>query len=473
MTQTRIAVSHITKRYFLYRTALERLLHAGFGVKAKPVRAFEALNDVSFSVQAGECVGLVGRNGSGKSTLLYIIANTLAPTSGEVAVNGRLAALLELGSGFNPEFTGRENIFFYAAMLGLKREEIAARFEEIVEFAGIRDFIDQPVKTYSSGMTVRLAFSVTTCIEPEILIVDEALAVGDEAFQRKCIARMADLRSRGTTILFVSHNARSVIELCDRAILLDRGEMLVDGKPDEVIVAYRRMLYMEGERYEAYRQELKAHNGDPKPLLLARETENGSNGNGAVEAQGEGQAAMEAGAAYYDEALKPESMLMHEPAGAVISEPALCLVGADGAPGARVNMLKRGEEYVIRYRVRFEEDARDVGFSTSVQSMNGVMLGGGSLVLAEETIPFVPAGSVIEARHVFSCRLLAGTYFASLGCSAVKDGARQPLHRIADALMFSVLPEKSYNGRGMVDFAFRSGYAVIAGGAEQDREAGE
>ena len=164
---------------------------------------------------------------------------------------------------------------------------------------------------------------------------------------------------------------------------------------------------------------------------------------------------------------------MHEPAGAVISEPAVCLVGADGAPAARVNMLKRGEEYVIRYRVRFEEDARDVGFSTSVQSMNGVMLGGGSLVLADETIPLVPAGSVIEARHVFSCRLLAGTYFASLGCSAVKDGARQPLHRIADALMFSVLPEKSYNGRGMVDFAFRSGHAVIAGGAEQDRKAGE
>lgn len=469
MTQTRIAVSHITKRYFLYRTALERLLHAGFGVKAKPVRAFEALNDVSFSVQAGECVGLVGRNGSGKSTLLYIIANTLAPTSGSVAVNGRLAALLELGSGFNPEFTGRENIFFYAAMLGLKREEIAARFEEIVEFAGIRDFIDQPVKTYSSGMTVRLAFSVTTCIEPEILIVDEALAVGDEAFQRKCIARMADLRSRGTTILFVSHNARSVIELCDRAILLDRGEMLVDGKPDEVIVAYRRMLYMEGERYETYRRELKAHNGDPKPLLLARETENGSNGNGAEAVSAEA----EPGAAYYDEALKPESMLMHEPAGAVISEPAVCLIGSDGTPGARVNMLKRGEEYVIRYRVRFEEEARDVGFSTSVQSMNGVMLGGGSLVLAEETIPFVPAGSVIEARHVFSCRLLAGTYFASLGCSGVGADGRRPLHRIADALMFSVLPEKSYNGRGMVDFAFRSGYAVIAGGAEQDRKAGE
>jgi lipopolysaccharide transport system ATP-binding protein len=469
MTQTRIAVSHVTKRYFLYRTALERLLHAGLGLSAKPVRAFEALNDVSFSVKAGECVGLVGRNGSGKSTLLYIIANTLAPTSGSVAVTGRLAALLELGSGFNPEFTGRENIFFYAAMLGLKREEIAARFEDIVDFSGIRDFIDQPVKTYSSGMTVRLAFSVTTCIEPEILIVDEALAVGDEAFQRKCIARMADLRSRGTTILFVSHNARSVIELCDRAILLDRGEMLVDGKPDEVIVAYRRMLYMEGARYETYRRELKAHNGDPKPLLLARETENGSNGNGAPEVQGERQA----DAAYYDESLKPESMLMHEPAGAVISEPAVCLVGADGAPGARVNMLKRGEEYVIRYRVRFEEDARDVGFSTSVQSMNGVMLGGGSLVLAGETIPFVPAGSVIEARHVFSCRLLAGTYFASLGCSAVKEGARQPLHRIADALMFSVLPEKSYNGRGMVDFAFRSGHAVIAGGAEQDREAGE
>ena len=378
MTQTRIAVSHVTKRYFLYRTALERLLHAGFGVKAKPVRAFEALNDVSFEVKAGECVGLVGRNGSGKSTLLYIIANTLAPTSGTVAVNGRLAALLELGSGFNPEFTGRENIFFYAAMLGLKREEIAARFEEIVEFAGIRDFIDQPVKTYSSGMTVRLAFSVTTCIEPEILIVDEALAVGDEAFQRKCIARMADLRSRGTTILFVSHNARSVIELCDRAILLDRGEMLVDGKPDEVIVAYRRMLYMEGARYEAYRQELKAHNGDPKPLLLARETENGSNGHGVPESQTEA----EAGDAYFDESLKPESMLMHEPAGAVISEPALCLVGKEGAPGARVNMLKRGEDYIVRYRVRFEEAARDVGFSVSMQSMNGVMLGGGSLVLA-------------------------------------------------------------------------------------------
>lgn len=201
-------------------------------------RDFYALRDVSFTVKRGESLGVIGRNGSGKSTLLQIIAGTLQPTTGSVKVRGRVAALLELGSGFNPEFTGRENVYLNGAVLGLARTEIDARFESIATFADIGDFIDQPVKTYSSGMMIRLAFAVAVSVEPEILIVDEALSVGDVFFQQKCFQRVHEMLRNGVSLLFVSHDPAAIQNLCDHAVLLDQGKAVYHGLPEECASRY-------------------------------------------------------------------------------------------------------------------------------------------------------------------------------------------------------------------------------------------
>ena len=206
-------------------------------------KEFWALKDVSFEIKKGETVGIIGRNGSGKSTLLQMICGTLTPTGGSIETNGRIAALLELGSGFNPEFTGRENVYMNAGVLGLTNQEIDARFDEIVAFADIGDFIEQPVKTYSSGMFVRLAFAIQANVEPEILIIDEALAVGDAYFVHRCMLRFDELKKMGTTILFVSHDAGSVRNLCSRAIWLDNGSIMQIGNSSEVVDAYLAKLF--------------------------------------------------------------------------------------------------------------------------------------------------------------------------------------------------------------------------------------
>ena len=198
----------------------------------------EALHDIGFELHKGEALGIIGLNGSGKSTLLQIIAGVLAPTSGTVETNGRIAALLELGSGFNPELTGRENIYINGAILGLARSRIDELLDEIIAFADIGDYIDQPVKTYSSGMGVRLAFAVQVHVEPDILIVDEALAVGDAAFQAKALARIDEILARGTTLLFVGHDLNAVRAFCHRAMLLEKGRIVDSGTPDDVVVAY-------------------------------------------------------------------------------------------------------------------------------------------------------------------------------------------------------------------------------------------
>jgi lipopolysaccharide transport system ATP-binding protein len=201
-------------------------------------RDFHALSDISFEVRKGECLGIIGLNGSGKSTLLQIIAGTLRPTTGTINVEGRVAALLELGAGFNPEFTGRENVYLNAAVLGLKHEETVEKFPTIQEFADIGDFIDQPVKTYSSGMFVRLAFAVLTQVKPDILIIDEALSVGDFLFQQKCFDCIRDFKKRGCTFLFVSHGMGTVLELCDRAVVLDGGRAIFQGSAKAAVDLY-------------------------------------------------------------------------------------------------------------------------------------------------------------------------------------------------------------------------------------------
>ena len=252
-----IKVDNLSKCYHIYDRPQDRLKQTFVPrvqrLLARPVtqyqREFWALNDVSFDVKRGESVGILGRNGSGKSTLLQLICGTLTPTSGTVEVNGRVAALLELGSGFNPEFTGRENVYLNGSLLGLSRDQIDDRFDEIASFADIGSFIDQSVKTYSSGMMVRLAFAVQVQLEPDILIVDEALAVGDALFQKRCFQRIEKLVSDGVTLLFVSHDIESIRTLTHKSLLLKEGCEVAYGVSSDVVLAYRKQLHAEEAAY--------------------------------------------------------------------------------------------------------------------------------------------------------------------------------------------------------------------------------
>jgi lipopolysaccharide transport system ATP-binding protein len=262
MTDIAIRATHLSKCYHIYSNPHDRLkqfmaprLQRMIGLKPKQYfHEFWALNNVSFEIKKGETVGIIGRNGSGKSTLLQLLCGTLTPTNGQVEINGRVAALLELGSGFNPEFTGRENVYMNAAVLGLSREEVQERFDDIAAFADIGEFIEQPVKTYSSGMFVRLAFAVNILSSPDIMIVDEALAVGDMNFQAKCMTALTRIQERGATILFVSHDVGALKSLCSRGIYLDHGQLKNMGTAAEIADQYMRVM----------REEMNSDNALPK-----------------------------------------------------------------------------------------------------------------------------------------------------------------------------------------------------------------
>src|SRR3954468_8097121 len=247
-----LRVSNVSKQYRIYGRPGDRLKETLTRGRWKAHREFWALRDISFEVESGTTTGVVGPNGCGKSTLLQIIAGTLEPTAGSVWREGRVAALLELGAGFDPEFTGTENVYMNAALMGLSRRETERLFPDIERFAEIGQFMHQPVKTYSSGMFVRLAFAVASNVEPDILIIDEALAVGDAVFQHRCLRRIKEIQERGSTVLFVSHDAAAVRALCSRAILLGAGRVLQDGPPSEVLNDYQRIVM---EREQAFEEE--------------------------------------------------------------------------------------------------------------------------------------------------------------------------------------------------------------------------
>lgn len=255
-----IEVADLSKCYHIYSKPRDRLVQMLMFGRKHYYREFWALQDVSFSIGQGETVGVIGRNGSGKSTLLQMICGTVSPTSGTVRTNGRVAALLELGAGFNPEFTGRENVLLNAAILGFPQEAMEERMMEVLSFSELTDFIDQPVKTYSSGMYARLAFSIAIHVDPEILIVDEALAVGDSRFVAKCMRRIKEIQQRGATILFVSHDVGSVRTLCDRAIWLDKGRLVEDGDVFPVTGKYMEFMFRdEVSEEQTLREEIVAN----------------------------------------------------------------------------------------------------------------------------------------------------------------------------------------------------------------------
>lgn len=413
-SENAITLENLSKTYALYASPLDRLKQSF--IRHRPLfREVQALKPLTLDIKRGETLGIIGRNGSGKSTLLQLICGILKPTDGMLSIHGRISALLELGAGFNPDFTGRENVFINGAILGLSPDELKEKYDSIVAFAGIGDFIDQPVKTYSSGMYVRLAFAVAVASDPDILVVDEALAVGDEAFQRKCYGRIREMQQRGGTILFVSHSSSTILEVCDRVLLLEQGEKVMLGTPKDALNLYHKLIYAPKEKEEQ---------------VLAAVSES----TGASDIA-------------FDPNLKPESQVIYESHGALIRQPQL--LSLEGTP---VNQLTRGGEYLYRFEVAFEKPAEKVRCGMMIKTMTGVELGGSSTAPFENAIPHVKAGEKLQITFRFHANLLPGTYFMNCGCSGFAEDRITFLHRITDAVMFRILPEAGLPKTGLVDF---------------------
>ncbi|MBZ9845830.1 ABC transporter ATP-binding protein [Mesorhizobium sp. CA5] len=411
-------------------------------------RDFAALSDVSFEVGRGETIGIIGRNGSGKSTLLQIVCGTLQPTSGSVEVNGRIAALLELGAGFNPEFTGRENVFLNASILGVPAKEMEWRFDDIVRFADIGPFIDQPVKTYSSGMYVRLAFATAINVDPDILVVDEALAVGDEAFQRKCFARIEQIKERGGTILFVSHGAQTIVQLCSRAILMDSGEKILEGEPKTVVSQYQRLVNASSQTALQLRNAVK-------DIGQGKAQEITGGGTQLQDPQDEENNLVAEG---YDPSFVSKSAIEYENKGAKIHS--LRLINKNLKT---VNILQSGRRYMFEYKVSYEEDAEDVSFGMLIKTISGIELAGTATNLIEGPKQNISTGSTVTVRMEFDCALTPGVYFINAGTGKRKSGERIMAHRVQDGLMFRVNVQGKATFAGIVDLNIISYFYTGAG----------
>ncbi len=455
MSEIAISLQNVCKCFKQYNHPVDRLKEILLPGKSR-AKEFWALQNIHLQVAWGETLGIVGRNGSGKSTLLQIIAGTLLPTSGDVSVQGRISALLELGSGFNPEFTGRQNVFLNGQLLGLTPSQIEAKFDDIAGFADIGDFIDRPVKTYSSGMFMRLAFAVAINVQPDILVVDEALSVGDEAFQRKCFARIRDIREMGGIILFVSHSASHILELCDEAVLMDRGELLLRHHPKVVMDKYHKLIYAPNEQYSFIRQEIfdskKYSLSDLSPpnknkSSRAPELEPSNNGNGHAAAldgkQEEGEATVEE---FFDPNLVPDSTTSYVSRGATIIEPQITTTD-----GVTINNLVVRRNYIYTYSVRFQKSADNVRLGMLVKTVRGLELGGASFVTASQTKSHIEAGTVLTVKFHFKCVLNPGVYFLNAGVSGVVDGQFTYMDRRVDVAMFRVLPNNETFSSGIID----------------------
>lgn len=417
-----IQVSDVVKSYHVFQKPSDRLKQMIWGTLSGRFygREFRALDGVSFQVQRGSMLGIIGRNGSGKSTLLQCLAGTLSPTSGEVKVHGRVAALLELGSGFNPEFTGRENVYLYGTILGIGRGEMDHRFEAIERFAGIGEFIDQPIKTYSSGMTVRLAFSVASSVDAEVLIIDEALAVGDLGFQAKCFRRFREIRERGTTVLLVTHDMSGVTQFCSDAAILVKGKLAGWGKPKEMVDQYKEML--------------------------AAEIDSGGRAVGDV-------AVLAADAGGQKETTHPEMAadcpcsVRHPNCdeygdGSVTIESFAVL----GGNGRVTTALMGGEGCTVVMRLRFVEacDAPIAAFK--LRDIRGNEVAGTNTWYENAEIGRCEAGDRVEVRFAFVPRFREGAYMLCLSCTELVDDGVSVHHRLYDVNLLECVTTRRFVG---------------------------
>ena len=386
----------------------------------KSLEEFHALRDVSFHLRKGESLGIIGLNGSGKSTLLQIIAGTLEPTSGTVKTNGRIAALLELGSGFNPDFTGKENIYLNATILGLSQSEIDAKYDDIVAFADIGDFIHQPVRTYSSGMGLRLAFAVVAHVEPDILIIDEALAVGDARFQSKCFCFLESLQKQGKTLLFVSHDVNSVARLCSSAVLLHQGKVHAIGKPSDVINEYSKIL-VQGEPVMPTSEEPKSQQAKTRQNSDSVEEVSPDLRKAFLAEENAGELSHENEFAYGGERGKIRN------------------IQVQNAQGQEAKVLVSGELFSVRFAVHAHEPIVEPIYAMTIRDSKGQQIYGQNTFFAKVPTDDLNDGDEMEILFRQSVNLGAGDYLISLGLTRFEGERLQVIHRRYDALEVKVI----------------------------------
>lgn len=424
-----ISVKNLSKKFRLYDSPKHRLKEALHPLRKSYHRDFWALRDVNFNIPKGSTFGIIGRNGSGKSTLLQIVCGVLQQTTGSVTIQGRISALLELGSGFNPEYTGRQNVYMNGAILGLTRNEVNERIESIIDFADIGEFIDQPLKTYSSGMAVRLAFAVAASFEPEVLIVDEALAVGDVKFQAKCFRRFEDLVNHGTSVLFVTHSTEQIVRHCDRAILLENGGVLMEGEPKEVTNRYLDLLFGVDRMPETPSVP------DPEHPFL---------GKGSISRTESDRFENRPGYNSYEYRW-----------GSREAEIVDFLLTTDGMTHS--NRIKSGQALHLAMWVDFKKPVSNPIFALTIKTPDGVTVYGCNSKDFDKGPLVVPAQENSHYKVVFHLtnhNLGMGDYLISLGVVKNESGEIIPLDRRYDSIHFTVLNELS-RAFGLVELSMK------------------
>ena len=420
MDNIAIQVTDVEKVYKLYDKPSDRIKEAlGIG-RGKRHTEHHALKGVNLTIRQGECVGIIGTNGSGKSTILKIITGVLNATRGEVKVNGRISALLELGAGFNMEYNGIENIYLNGTMIGFSEKEIDEKLEAILEFADIGEYVHQPVKTYSSGMFVRLAFAVAINIDPEILIVDEALSVGDVFFQAKCYHKFEEFKEMGKTIVFVSHDLSSISKYCDRVVLLNQGTKLGEGRPKEMIDIYKQVLV----------GQYVATESDQVRLLDDEELRNAASGRKEDRADRQNTAEDE----------NPE-LLEYGSKKAVITE-----YYTTDDKGRKTSAILKGSRFSICMKIRVQENIQAPIFAFTIKNVRGTEITGTNTMFEKAFLEPVSAGEVREVVFTQEMNLQGGDYLLSLGVTGYEEDEFTVYHRLYDVLSLSVISDKDTVG---------------------------
>ena len=410
---TVIEIKNITKIYNLYNKPSDRLKEALFSRKSRHTE-FAALNDVSFDVCKGEILGIIGKNGSGKSTILKIITNVLTPTSGECIVKGKIAALLELGAGFNMEYTGIENIYLNGQMIGFSKEEMDKKLQDIIDFADIGEHIFQPVKTYSSSMFARLAFSVAISVDPDILIVDEALSVGDVFFQNKCYRRFEEFRDKGKTILFVTHDMGSVIRYCNRCVLLNAGEKVGEGKPQEMVDLYKRIMVGQWNENEEKNSTIE-NSIDSTNINVNRLWKEQISTNPDMEVYGDGRAE-------------------------------IIDFGIFSDSGNIGNNVYKGDYYIVKMKVRINDDNLNPIFAFKLRDVKGTELTGTNTMLEDIDTSHCKNGDIVTISFRQKQYLQPGQYLVSLGCTAFEGDQFVVYSRNYNCCVLGVVAQKGTIG---------------------------
>lgn len=409
MSEYAISVEHISKKYKLYRGKADRLKDALHLTHKKNYEEFYALSDVNFTVKKGETVGLIGTNGAGKSTLLKLLTGVLTPSEGQIEVNGKVSALLELGAGFNGEYTGLENIYFNGTLMGYTKEQMEEKVPEIIAFAGIGDYIYQPVKSYSSGMFARLAFALAINVEPDILVVDEALSVGDIYFQSRCFKKMDDIKRNGTTILLVTHDMSSVIKYCDKVVLLNHGKVVKEGSPKQMVDIYKKILVNQYDEKE----------------------EEGGNNNALSVEEGSWMSQL---------SLNDENVIYGSGKARIVD------FGFFDENGRITGMVMKKSMFSFKVRVEFFEDIEYPIFTYTIKNAKGAEITGTNTMFEKVDFPLAKKGEQYIVTFTQKALLQGGDYLVSFGCTGYEDGKFTVYDRHYDVANLTIVAEQNTVG---------------------------